>query len=53
MTEKYLYAEDDADSLCAFLLPMLKADWRERANARDMLNHPWFDATNDEEVADW
>ncbi|KAH6917423.1 CMGC/SRPK protein kinase [Coprinopsis sp. MPI-PUGE-AT-0042] len=53
MTEKYLYAEEDADSLCAFLLPMLKADWRERANARDMLDHPWLEISNDEEVADW
>lgn len=53
MTEKYLYAQADADSLCSFLLPMLKADWRERANARDMLDHSWLELTVDEELAEW
>ena len=53
MAEKYLYSEGDAVALCDFLLPMLKADWRERANARDMLEHPWLDISNEEEVTEW
>ncbi|KAG2023644.1 CMGC/SRPK protein kinase [Coprinopsis cinerea AmutBmut pab1-1] len=53
MIEKYLYSEEDSDALCAFLEPMLKADMRERAHARDMLDHPWLDVSNEEEVTEW
>ena len=43
MVEKYVWSARDADALCAFLLPMLAIDHRERAHARDLVNHPWLE----------
>lgn len=42
MMEKYLFTDGDADSLCAFLKPMLHTDFRARARAADLINHPWL-----------
>ncbi len=42
MVEKYLWSESDAEAVCAFLEPMLVVDHRKRANARDMVDHPWL-----------
>lgn len=53
MIEKYLYSEEDSDALCAFLSPMLAADFRERVNARDVIDHPWLDVSNEEEALEW
>ncbi|KAF7320019.1 hypothetical protein MKEN_00785900 [Mycena kentingensis (nom. inval.)] len=39
MTEKYLWSKADADLLCTFLQPMLAIDPRNRADAKDMLDH--------------
>lgn len=36
MTEKYLFSEEDASILCAFLEPMLAVDFRDRVYARDV-----------------
>ena len=43
MVEKYLWSERDAEALCEFLLPMLTIDHRRRAQARDMVDHPWLE----------
>ncbi|KDQ54796.1 hypothetical protein JAAARDRAFT_135081 [Jaapia argillacea MUCL 33604] len=43
MTEKYLFSQADAREFCDFMLPMLKVDFRKRANARDLVDHPWLD----------
>lgn len=51
MTEKYLFTASDADGLCSFLAPMLRVDFRARARAGDMLDHPWLD-TQDEAADD-
>lgn len=53
MTEKYLYNDEDADSLCSFMNPMLTPDMRDRVNARDMVDHPWLSISNEEEITDW
>ncbi|KAH9945629.1 kinase-like protein [Amylocystis lapponica] len=42
MAEKYLWAESDADALCAFIEPMLTVDHTARKQARQMVNHPWL-----------
>ena len=47
MKDKYLYTETDATSLCAFLLPMLDIDYRKRATASMMLDHPWLDSVDE------
>ncbi|KAF8649716.1 hypothetical protein AX16_005488 [Volvariella volvacea WC 439] len=49
MIEKYLYTEADANSLCSFLEPMLKTDFKQRANARDLIDHSWLSVTPEEE----
>ena len=43
MVEKYLWSEEDAAAVCAFLEPMLIIDHRERKHARDMVDHPWLE----------
>lgn len=43
MVEKYLFSEEEAAAFAAFMLPMLKADLRERASAASMVDHPWLD----------
>ncbi|PPQ66119.1 hypothetical protein CVT26_010920 [Gymnopilus dilepis] len=54
MVEKYLYSEAEADALCSFLEPMLAVDMRERANARDVKNHPWLEPSKDDGiVTEW
>lgn len=53
MLEKYLYTEEDASALCAFLEPMLAVDFRDRVYIRDMIDHPWLDVSNDELPLDW
>jgi len=54
MTEKYLYNEVDANVLCAFLEPMLSADFRKRKSAREVVGHPWLEVTEaDGEVGEW
>ncbi|KAF9023441.1 kinase-like protein [Hymenopellis radicata] len=52
MTEKYLYTEPEAATLCDFLEPMLTIDFKQRAHARDMLDHRWLDVVEGDEVAD-
>ena len=51
--EKYLFTDEDATSLCGFLEPMLTVDFRNRVHARDMLDNPWLDTSNEEEVLDF
>jgi hypothetical protein len=54
MTEKYLFSEDDAVALCAFLEPMLAVDMRERKKASDMVDHSWLTVSEEEEeVGEW
>ncbi|KAF5314083.1 hypothetical protein D9611_006762 [Ephemerocybe angulata] len=53
MTEKYLYSDEDASNLCAFLEPMLAVDFRDRVHVRDMVNHPWLDVSSNEEAIEW
>lgn len=54
MAEKYGYSVSDAAALSDFLLPMLAIDMKERAHARDMLDHPWLSPSpNDEELVEW
>jgi hypothetical protein len=54
MIEKYLYNEADANALCAFLEPMLSADFRKRKSARDVVGHAWLEVTEaDGEVGEW
>jgi serine/threonine protein kinase len=52
MTEKYLLKEEHSDALCDFFLPMLSTDMRQRAHARDMLDHPWLNPSADDDVVD-
>ncbi|KAF9270540.1 kinase-like protein [Marasmius fiardii PR-910] len=42
MIEKYLYTEEDSEALCDFLRPMLVIDFKNRASARDMIDHEWL-----------
>jgi hypothetical protein len=54
MTEKYLFSEEDAVSLCEFLEPMLMPDMRDRKKASDMVGHSWLTVTEaDGEVSEW
>ena len=39
---KYRFTNQESNEIASFLLPMLKIDPRERAEARDMLDHPWI-----------
>ncbi|KAI0735522.1 kinase-like domain-containing protein [Earliella scabrosa] len=43
MVEKYLWSESDSEALCKFLEPMLVIDHRARAQARDLVDHPWLE----------
>ncbi|KAK7058332.1 hypothetical protein VNI00_001963 [Paramarasmius palmivorus] len=45
MIEKYLFSEEDSQSLCDFLLPMLVVDFKHRASARDIVDHEWLKIT--------
>jgi len=49
MVEKYLFSEADAKSLCEFLSPMLTVDFRARATAGEMAEHPWLDSADEQE----
>ena len=42
MVEKYMWNVDASKAFCAFLLPMLQSDWRKRAQAKDLVDHPWL-----------
>ena len=50
MREKYLFAPNDADALCAFLEPMLVTDFRERVSAGEAARHPWLDVDWEREI---
>jgi len=39
--EKYKFSEKDAQEISEFLLPMLNMCPRDRASARQSLQHPW------------
>ncbi|KAL5518570.1 hypothetical protein ACEPAH_253 [Sanghuangporus vaninii] len=52
MMEKYLFTEHDAQSLCDFLEPMLRIDFRARARASDMIDHPWLESVDEVEDGD-
>ncbi|WFD45482.1 non-specific serine/threonine protein kinase [Malassezia furfur] len=43
LQEKYLLPLDRAQQLSSFLLPMLRLNPKERASAREALEHPWLD----------
>jgi len=43
MVEKYLWSEEDADAVSAFLEPMLTINHRKRKHARDMKDHKWLE----------
>ncbi len=51
MTEKYLYSEQEAATLCDFLEPMLTIDFKQRAHARDIFDHRWLDVIEGDDVA--
>ncbi|KAJ7356996.1 Pkinase-domain-containing protein [Mycena albidolilacea] len=54
MMEKYLWSELDTAVFCSFLEPMLSVDQRNRADAKDMLTHPWLEVTAaDDVVGEW
>nr|GAT49705.1 CMGC/SRPK protein kinase [Mycena chlorophos] len=54
MTEKYLWHEADATVLCSFLEPMLSVDPRNRADAKDLLDHQWLKVSDaDDVVGEW
>lgn len=54
MVEKYLFSEEDSEVLCGFLSPMLAADFKTRAHARDMVDHKWLDVTEADGICeDW
>ncbi|KAG8887865.1 serine/threonine protein kinase, CMGC group [Tulasnella sp. 332] len=42
MVDKYDYSREEADLFASFMNPMLAIDPKRRANARDMLDHPWL-----------
>ncbi|KAG9001990.1 serine/threonine protein kinase, CMGC group [Tulasnella sp. JGI-2019a] len=42
MMDKYDYTREEADLFASFMNPMLAIDPKKRANARDMLDHPWL-----------
>ena len=42
MVEKYMWTPEASKAFCGFLLPMLELDWRKRAQARDLVDHPWL-----------
>ena len=42
MVEKYMWTTEASKAFCEFLLPMLKQDWRKRAQAKDLVDHPWL-----------
>ena len=42
MAEKYMWNVEASKAFCAFLQPMLELDWRKRAQARDLVDHPWL-----------
>ncbi|VDB85883.1 unnamed protein product [Peniophora sp. CBMAI 1063] len=50
MREKYLFAPNDADALCAFLEPMLMTDFRARVSAGEAARHPWLDVDWEREI---
>ncbi|WFD42811.1 non-specific serine/threonine protein kinase [Malassezia psittaci] len=43
LQEKYLLPLDRATQLSSFLLPMLRLNPKERASAREALEHPWLE----------
>ena len=43
MVEKYMWNVEASKAFCEFLLPMLELDWRKRAQAKDLVDHPWLD----------
>ncbi|XBW35871.1 hypothetical protein QEN19_001443 [Hanseniaspora menglaensis] len=45
LVEKYFFDKVEAQNLTDFLVPMLKTDPRERADAGGMVNHPWLKDT--------
>lgn len=51
LVEKYSLEEVKAKELCSFLVPMLDVDHRKRAQARDVVDHPWLELDEDDEVA--
>lgn len=54
MMEKYQWTAEEAAALCAFLEPMLEVDYRKRAQARDLLDHPWLEVDlADEDFVGW
>lgn len=50
MIEKYLLNEAESVALCEFLEPMLAVDFRERATARDMKDHKWFEISPEDVI---
>lgn len=51
MVEKYTWTAEASKTFCEFLLPMLELDWRKRAQAKDLVEHPWLNV--DGEVFDF
>ncbi|KAH8835917.1 kinase-like domain-containing protein [Flagelloscypha sp. PMI_526] len=43
MNQKYGWSEPDSALFCDFVRPMLTTDMRQRAHARDMVDHPWLE----------
>lgn len=51
MVEKYMWTAEASKAFCEFLLPMLELDWHKRAQAKDLVDHPWMNV--DGEVFDF
>ncbi|SCU79623.1 LAFA_0B04412g1_1 [Lachancea sp. 'fantastica'] len=45
LREKYKFPDEEAQSISDFLLPMLRLNPNERADAGGMVNHPWLNDT--------
>ena len=52
MVEKYLWTPHASQLLCDFLEPMLVVNHRNRAQARDIVDHVWLETElTDEDLA--
>lgn len=53
MAEKYMWTVEASKAFCEFLVPMLEQDWRKRAQARDLVDHPWLNVDDEEFDFTW
>ena len=53
MVEKYMWDVEASKVFCEFLLPMLELDWRKRARAKDLVDHPWLNVEGESFDFSW